>query len=99
MTMRTLAPSAAAVLAVLATATGALAQCAMCGNSFGQNDPTIGAFNTSVLFLMAAPYAIFFTAAGCVAWLYRRGVIGRRATVIPLSRKHMPADGPEEVTP
>jgi ABC-type methionine transport system permease subunit len=81
--------------------TGALAQCAMCGNSFAQNDPTTGAFNTSVVFMMAAPYAIFLAAAGCFTLLYRRGMIGHRATVIPLSPRHpaVPGHAPKEITP
>jgi hypothetical protein len=86
---------------IAARATPVLAQCAMCGNSFGQNDPTIGAFNSSVLFLMIAPYSIFFAGAGVFVLLYRRAMAARRATIIPLSRKQapLPADGPKEVTP
>ena len=90
---------AIAALVVALSAASALAQCAMCGNSFGQNDPTVTAFNTSVLFMMLAPYAIFFTAAGVVVLLYRRGVLARRAPVIPLPRRPVVGDGPKEVTP
>jgi len=64
----------------------ALAQCAMCGSSFAENDPTMHAFNTSVLFMMFAPYTIFFVAAGVVVWLYRRGSTGRRGRVVPFVR-------------
>ena len=71
----------------------------MCGNSFGQNDPTIQAFNASVLFLMLAPYAIFSVGAGLIVWLYRRGVLARRAPVIPLPRRPLTGEGPKEVTP
>jgi hypothetical protein len=90
-----------AVMALVGRASSAVAQCAMCGNSFGQNDPTMGAFNTSVLFLMLAPYTIFFAAAGVFVFLYRRGLLARRAPVIPLHgrRTPAPADGPKEVTP
>lgn len=88
-----------AVSALLVRATSTFAQCAMCGNSFGQNDPTVGAFNTSVLFLMLAPYAIFGAAAGGIVWLYRRGVLARRAPVIPLPRRSVTGEGPKEVTP
>ena len=102
MTIRRTASLVLVALAVLGRASSALAQgCAMCGNSFGQNDPTTRAFNTSVLFLMLAPYAIFFAAAGVVVFLYRRGLLARRAPVIPLHRRRTPApaDGPKEVTP
>ena len=90
---------AVAVLLFVASATSSFAQCAMCGNSFGQNDPTVGAFNTSVLVLMLAPYAIFAAAAGGIVLLYRRGVLARRAPVIPLPRRPMTGEGPKEVTP
>jgi hypothetical protein len=102
MTVRLLGSIAVVLLAALVAAPSAFAQgCAMCGSSFAPNDPTTKAFNTSVLFLMIAPYTIFFTAAGCIAFLYRRGMLGRRATVVPFIRKHVPAPdpGPEEVTP
>jgi hypothetical protein len=88
-----------AVPLLLARAPSVFAQCAMCGNSFGQNDPTITAFNTSVLFMMLAPYAVFFAAAGVVFVLYRRGMLARRAPVIPLHRSPLSGDGPKEVTP
>ncbi|HXJ33880.1 MAG TPA: hypothetical protein VMS22_07535 [Candidatus Eisenbacteria bacterium] len=99
--MRTRAIIVLVLAALAGWAPYALAQCAMCGNSFGQNDPTVTAFNTSVLFLMAAPYSIFFAGAACVVLLYRRAMAGRRATIIPLSRRRTdaPADGPKEVTP
>jgi len=91
------------VLAALAArAPSAFAQgCAMCGSSFGQNDPTAEAFNSSVIFLMLAPYAIFFTALACIVFMYRRNMAGRRGIIVPLSRRRMhgPADGPKEVTP
>jgi hypothetical protein len=88
-----------AVLILVAGAASASAQCAMCGNSFGQNDPTITAFNASVLFMMLAPYTVFFAAAGVVFVLYRRGMLARRAPVIPLHRPPLSGDGPKEVTP
>ena len=89
------------LIAVAGTASGALAQCAMCGYSFQPNDPATNAFNTSVLFMMLAPYTIFLVAAGCFVWLHRRGSLGRRATVLPFSRSRAPraSDGPKEVTP
>jgi hypothetical protein len=100
MTKRIAWSTALLLAALVARATSALAQCAMCGNSFGQNDPTIQAFNSSVLFLMIAPYTIFFTALGCFALMYRRGMAGRRGNIVPFPRRpHLPADGPKEVTP
>jgi hypothetical protein len=100
MTLR-LASLAFAFATAAVTATRALAQCAMCGNSFQPDDPATNAFNTSVLFMMLAPYTIFLVAAGCLAWLHRRGSLGRRATVIPLlpRRATRTSDGPKEVTP
>ena len=91
-----------ALATLVARATPAFAQgCAMCGSSFAPNDPTTQAFNSSVIFLMAAPYAIFFAALGCVVFMYRRNMAGRRGTIVPLSRRRMqhPANGPKEVTP
>jgi len=98
-----LARSTALLLAALVVRAGtALAQgCAMCGSSFGENDPTTQAFNSSVVFLMIAPYVIFFAALGCVALLYRRALARRRGIIVPLSRRRrmsLPSDGPKEVT-
>jgi hypothetical protein len=56
----------------------------MCASSFGPNDPRQRAFNWSILFLMAAPYAVFITAALCLVILYRRGRGRRRAPVVEL---------------
>jgi len=95
-------PLAVAVsITVLAMrATTALAQgCAMCASSFEPNDPATKAFNASILFLLIAPYAIFFSALGCVLWLYRRGVASRRAPVVPLHSRRIAPDAPKEVTP
>ena len=64
-----LLPVLGAVLATVPLAvTRAAAQgCAMCGSSVTPDDPLAGALNTSVLFLMAAPY----TLVGAVAlWLF-----------------------------
>ena len=102
MTMRIASSIAFLLAALVMRATSALAQgCAMCGSSFSQNDPTTTAFNSSVVFLMIAPYTIFFTAVGCFALLYRRAQAGRRGNIVPFSRPpmHLPADGPKEVTP
>ena len=91
---------AVSITALAMRATTALAQgCAMCASSFEPNDPATRAFNTSILFLMIAPYATFFTALGCVVWLYRRGASERRAPVIPLYPRRGAPDAPKEVTP
>jgi hypothetical protein len=84
-------------LALLTRSAPAVA-CVMCGSSFGEGDRTMGAFMSSVL---AAPYTVFFSAAACLYFLYRRGSQGRRASVIPLARwrSGASAETPKEVTP
>jgi hypothetical protein len=73
-------------LATLAAASPALAQsCAMCGASFGPNDPVTRAFSWSILFLMAAPYTIVATIGAFLFYMYRRPP-GRRATIIDLAK-------------
>jgi hypothetical protein len=81
---------------LLATASRALAQsCAMCGASFGPNDPTSRAFSWSILFLMAAPYTLVFTIAGFLIYMHRRAPGRRRAAIIDLVKAarvaHRPA--------
>jgi hypothetical protein len=70
---------------LLLAARQALAQgCAMCGGSFAPNDPTTKAINTSIAFLLLAPYTLV---AGVGAWFYfryRRAGSVRRSTVVPL---------------
>lgn len=87
-------------LAALAWA-GRASACVMCGSSFGTDDPTVNAFMSSVLFLVAAPYAIFFTAGAVVFLLYRRSQPGRRASVTSLARwrTDLAESPPKEVTP
>lgn len=87
-----------AALAGLGWVGDTFAQCAMCGSSFAENDPATQAFNTSVLFMMLAPYAIFFLAAGCVVVLYRRAATGHRGRVVPFGR-HPAKDQPQEDMP
>jgi hypothetical protein len=54
--------------AVVLAATQAVAQgCAMCGTAIAPDDPLASALNTSILFLMAAPYTLVGSAA---LWLY-----------------------------
>jgi hypothetical protein len=78
--------AAALVTLLLATAGDALAQgCAMCGSAFAPDDPRTRAFNWSILFLMATPYAVVGIAG---AWLFLacRRTPGRRAAVARLPR-------------
>jgi hypothetical protein len=75
---------AVAVVGVLFAAADALAQsCAMCGASFGENDPVSRAFSWSILFLMATPYTIVGLVGLFVFYSYRRAG-RRRAAVIDL---------------
>ncbi len=77
----------ATALVILGGSARALAQsCAMCGASFGPNDPTSRAFSWSILFLMAAPYTIVATAAGILFYMHRRSPGRRRATIIDLAK-------------
>ena len=59
-----LAGLAAALVPALASA------CSVCVT--GDNDPTSNAFNWSVLFLMATPYAVVGSIAGWLFYKYRR---------------------------
>ena len=70
---------------LLLAARQALAQgCAMCGNSFAPGDPTTKAINTSVAFLLLAPYTLVAGVAGWLYFRYRRAGSGRQSTVVPL---------------
>ena len=72
---------------VLLAAADAVAQsCAMCGSSFGENDPVTRAFSWSILFLMATPYTIVGTIAAVLFYLHRRAPGRRRAAVIDLGK-------------
>jgi hypothetical protein len=85
-------------LAVVLAAARAFAQsCAMCGASFGQNDPVQRAFSWSILFLMATPYTVVGLIAGAVFLAYRRASGSRRGAVIDLrrARRPLPATGAE----
>ena len=71
----------ALALVVAWSTTRALAQsCAMCGSSFGVDDPVQRAFSWSILFLMAAPYTLFGAVAGWLFYAHRRA--GRRRTTV-----------------
>ena len=85
-----------AVAAVWPT-TRALAQsCAMCGSSFGQNDPVQRAFSWSILFLMATPYSIVGGVALWLFYLHRRAAGRRRSALIDLGQipRTAPVEGP-----
>ena len=48
--------------------------CAMCKSTLeGANDPLVGALNTSVIFMMAMPYAIVGTIGSWIYFASRRG--------------------------
>jgi hypothetical protein len=72
-------------LAMLAASVGpAWAQsCAMCGSSFGENDPVSRAFSWSILFMMATPYTVVGVIGAVLFFNYRRAG-QRRAAVIDL---------------
>ena len=77
--------AAAVLLAVLAS--DALAQsCAMCGGSFGENDPVQRAFSWSILFLIATPYSIAAAIGGYLFFTHRRGQRRHRAAVVRFPR-------------
>ena len=73
--MRRVARSLAFLPAAVLAASDALAQsCAMCGSSFGQNDPMTRAFSWSILFLMATPYTIVGLIGGYLYYIHRRSL-------------------------
>ncbi len=75
---------------LLTDAGWALAQsCAMCGNSFGQNDPTQRAFSWSILFMMATPYTIVGSVTAWLFFNYRRAARRRSGVVRELPRVPM----------
>ena len=75
-----------AVVLVLAAHSAWAQSCAMCGSSFGQNDPVTRAFSWSILFLMATPYTIVGLIGAYLYFSYRRSSRRRRATVPSLAR-------------
>ena len=57
--------------------------CAMCGSSFTDpNDPTIRAFNWSILMLICAPYLMFGSIGGWIAYKYWRARNRRPASQV-----------------
>jgi hypothetical protein len=65
--------------------------CAMCGSAL-TNDPLGRAFSWSILFLMAAPYALVGTVGGWLFLIHRRAGARRQAAVIDLTRGRRPAE-------
>ena len=90
----------AALVPVLAPGRAWAQSCAMCGSSFGENDPVSRAFSWSILFMMATPYTVVGLIAAFLFVSYRRAG-RRRAAVIdlrPVSRLSghpVPAEGSE----
>jgi len=70
--------------------------CAMCGNSLGADDPFSNALNTSILFMMAAPYALAAGVAAWLVWNYRRAHPRHRADVIDFPWPPGSTHGPKE---
>ena len=69
------------ILRLLGVAAGLLADsrivqaCSVCIT--GTDDPTAGAFNASVLFLMLTPYLVVGSIAGALYFVYRRAAAMR----------------------
>ena len=87
-----------ALLALAATVPArALAQgCAMCGNSIGAGDPFANALNSSILFLMAAPYTLAGAVGTWLYWSHRRAHPRRRARLIEFPWPGGPTDAAKE---
>jgi len=78
--------AALAVVPLLAARSVWAQSCAMCGSSFGQNDPVTRAFSWSILFLMATPYTIVGLIGAYLYFTYRRSSRRPRANVVSLAR-------------
>ena len=64
--------------------------CAVCLTGAGTGDPLTEAFNWSVLFLMATPYAVVGSIAGWLFYAYRsaarkRGLLNKEAPALRLA--------------
>ena len=75
-----------AIAAGLASMTFALAPrvadaCAVCG--LGPNDVGGHAFNSSVLFMMAVPYATVVLVGGVFFWTWRKAALRRENSAVP----------------
>ena len=91
-------PSCLGLVAALtswsATPSSVLA-CAVCLT--GANDPTAGAFNWSILFLMAVPYLVFGSIGGCLYFVYRRAIARRASEERASSVAHLAYGGKESL--
>ena len=81
MTRKRFAASAllVALLAAVAFADSAFAQCAMCRTALDQEGGQVAAgFNRGILFLLAMPYVVFASIAGSWYWKRRKsgGALG-----------------------
>jgi hypothetical protein len=55
--------------------------CAVCG--LGPNDVGGHAFNSSVLFMMAVPYATVVLVGGVFFWTWRKAALRRENSAVP----------------
>ena len=69
MRLRNILAASALTSSAVALAPRVAGACAVCG--LGPNDVGGHAFNSSVLFMMAVPYATFALIGGAVFWAYR----------------------------
>src|SRR5712692_5720811 len=69
--------------------------CAVCLGGADGNDPVADAFNWSVLFLMAAPYAVVGSIAGWLFYTYRHAAAKREKNEAVQPLIHLAAN-PEE---
>ena len=79
-------PALLALAVLLAPALARAQSCAMCGSSFGENDPVQRAFSWSILFMMATPYTIVASVGVFLFFAHRRAAGRRRAAVIDLRK-------------
>ena len=67
--------------------------CAVCLTGAAQNDPVANAFNWSILFLMAMPYAVLGSIGGWLFYAYKCAArksegVGKRAPFLSLAWTH-----------
>ena len=78
--LRTLGVLLAVLIVVAAAQTSASAQCAMCGTTVSSSQDPLGrGMYLSILFMIGAPYLLFFSIAGWIFYVYRRAA--KRAPV------------------
>ncbi len=80
-TARFLTIGTAVATAVLLSVDSGFAQCSMCRTALEQNPEAAAGFNRAILFLLAAPYAVFGSVTGylVVSRRLRTGPDGSRA--------------------